>query len=113
MATEHLTYDPVVDSQPLPRVRVLSPLRPPPPGRALVLVPDAGPALTVWPGERVPDAVFGVYQGMFTVDTTEHRLVLPSNSPAATRLLLPLPDHAGLPGRRPGAGGVARRPGPG
>jgi hypothetical protein len=40
MATDSLTYDPVVDGQPLPRVRLLSPLRPPPPGRALVLVPD-------------------------------------------------------------------------
>ncbi|MGP3968068.1 hypothetical protein [Streptomyces sp. 6N223] len=75
MATDALTYDPVVDGQPLPRVRLLSPLRPPPPGRALVLVPDAGPALTIRPGEHVPDARYGVYQGMFMVDTTEHRLV--------------------------------------
>ncbi|MET9829664.1 hypothetical protein ABZ078_10170 [Streptomyces sp. NPDC006385] len=76
MVTHPLTYDPVVDGQPLPRVRLLSPLRTPPPGRALVLVPDAGPALTVRPGERVPDARYGVYQGMFLVDTTEHRLLL-------------------------------------
>ncbi|GHH07357.1 hypothetical protein [Streptomyces lanatus] len=76
MVTHSLTYDPVVDGQPLPRVRLLSPLRTPPPGRALVLVPDAGPALTVRPGDQVPDARYGVYQGMFMVDTTEHRLVL-------------------------------------
>ncbi|MET7763534.1 hypothetical protein ABZS71_16475 [Streptomyces sp. NPDC005393] len=71
-----LTYDPVLDSQALPRMRLLSPLRPPQPGRALVLVPDSGSALTVRPGEDVPDARFGTYQSMFTVDTTEHRLVL-------------------------------------
>lgn len=76
MTTHSLTYDPVVDGRPLPRVRLLSPLRTPPPGRALVLVPDAGPALTVRPGEQVPDARYGVYQGMFLVDITEHRLVL-------------------------------------
>ncbi|RNG20063.1 hypothetical protein [Streptomyces botrytidirepellens] len=71
-----LTYDPVLDSQALPRMRLLSPLRPPQPGRALVLVPDSGPALTVRPGEDIRDARFGAYQSMFTVDTTEHRLVL-------------------------------------
>ncbi|QOV37707.1 hypothetical protein IM697_04590 [Streptomyces ferrugineus] len=76
MATHSLTYDPVVDGQPLPRVRLLSPLRTPPPGRALVLVPDTGPALTIRPGDQVPDARYGVYQGMFMVDTTEHPLVL-------------------------------------
>ncbi|WP_151484059.1 hypothetical protein [Streptomyces albicerus] len=76
MVTHPLTYDPLVGRQPLPRVRLLSPLRTPPPGRALVLVPEAGPVLTVRPGEPVPDARYGVYQGMFTVDTTEHRLVL-------------------------------------
>jgi hypothetical protein len=52
----------------------------------LVLVPDNGPALIVHHGERVPDARFGVYQGAFLVDTTEHRIVLPmhlaSRSPA-------------------------------
>jgi len=71
-----LTYDPVLDSQALPRMRLLSPLRPPQPGRALVLVPDSGPALTVRPGEDIRDARFGAYQSVFTVDTTEHRLVL-------------------------------------
>ncbi|MFF7164195.1 hypothetical protein ACFZBP_23035 [Streptomyces sp. NPDC008086] len=49
--THSLTYDPVVDAQPLPRVR---PPRTPPPGRALVLAPG----------------------GMYLVDTTEHRLAL-------------------------------------
>lgn len=74
MLTHSRTYDPVVGVRPLPRVRLLSPLRTPPPGRALV--PDAGPALTVRPGEQVPDARYGVYQRMYLVDTTEHRLVL-------------------------------------
>lgn len=73
---EELTYDPVLDSQTVPRWRLLNPLRPPAPGRALVLVPDSGVALTVHPGEEIPDARFGTYQSVFTVDLTEHRLVL-------------------------------------
>ncbi|MFJ6786878.1 hypothetical protein [Streptomyces angustmyceticus] len=73
---EELTYDPVLDSQTVPRWRLLNPLRPPVPGRALVLVPDSGVALTVHPGEEIPDARFGTYQSVFTVDLTEHRLVL-------------------------------------
>ncbi|MFG2826021.1 hypothetical protein ACGFWI_00825 [Streptomyces sp. NPDC048434] len=73
---EELTYDPVLDSQTVPRWRLLNPLRPPAPGRALVLVPDSGVALTVRPGEEIPDARFGTYQSVFTVDLTEHRLIL-------------------------------------
>ncbi|WKX73098.1 hypothetical protein [Streptomyces sp. XD-27] len=73
---EELTYDPVLDSQPLPRWRLLNPLRPPAPGRALVLVPDSGAALTVRPGEEIPAARFGAYQSVYTVDMTEHRLIL-------------------------------------
>ncbi|WP_431041658.1 hypothetical protein ACQUSR_06880 [Streptomyces sp. P1-3] len=73
---EELTYDPVLDSQPLPRWRLMNPLRPPAPGRALVLVPDSGAALTVRPGEEIPAARFGAYQSVYTVDMTEHRLIL-------------------------------------
>ncbi|GGN73323.1 hypothetical protein GCM10011579_051370 [Streptomyces albiflavescens] len=73
---EELTYDPVLDSQPVPRWRLTNPLRPPAPGRALVLVPDSGAALTVRPGEEIPAARFGAYQRVYTVDLTEHRLVL-------------------------------------
>ncbi|MFG2648345.1 hypothetical protein [Streptomyces sp. NPDC048436] len=73
---EELTYDPILDSQPLPRWRLTNPLRPPAPGRALVLVPDSGSALTVRPGGEVPSAWFGTYQRVYTVDLTEHRLVL-------------------------------------
>ncbi|WP_147472702.1 hypothetical protein [Streptomyces triticirhizae] len=71
-----MTYDPVLDSQPVPRMRLLSPLRPPAPGRALVLVPDHGTALTVKAGEEVPDARFGAYQTVFTVDMSEHRVTM-------------------------------------
>lgn len=73
---EELTYDPVLDSQPVPRWRLTNPLRPPAPGRALVLVPDSGAALTVRPGGEVAAARFGAYQRVYTVDLTEHRLVL-------------------------------------
>ncbi|MFD3775405.1 SPFH domain-containing protein [Streptomyces sp. NPDC058612] len=71
-----LTYDPVLDHQPLPRWRLTNPLRPPVPGSALVLVPDSGPALTILPGEKVQAARFGSYQSVYTVDLTEHRLTL-------------------------------------
>ncbi|MFD5360841.1 hypothetical protein ACFWJ2_15870 [Streptomyces tendae] len=76
MVTHPLTYDPVVEARTLPRVRPPDPVRTPPPGRALVLVPDAGPMRTVGPGEPVPELRAGVYRRMFLVDTTEHRLVL-------------------------------------
>ncbi|AXE80734.1 hypothetical protein [Streptomyces atratus] len=71
-----LTYDPVLDRQPVPRWRLVNPLRPPAPGRALVLVPDKGVALTVLPGEEIPAARFGSYQSVYTVDLSEHRLIL-------------------------------------
>ncbi|MGV9909176.1 hypothetical protein [Streptomyces tendae] len=76
MVTHPLTYDPVVEARTLPRARPPGPVRTPPPGRALVLVPDAGPMRTVGPGEPVPELRAGVYRRMFLVDTTEHRLVL-------------------------------------
>ncbi|MGW0459567.1 hypothetical protein [Streptomyces tendae] len=76
MVTHPLTYDPVVEARTLPRVRPPGPVRTPPPGRALVLVPDAGPMRTVGPGEPVPELRAGVYRRMFLVDTTAHRLVL-------------------------------------
>ncbi|MDA5284186.1 hypothetical protein [Streptomyces sp. Isolate_45] len=71
-----LTYDPVLDLQPVPRWRLINPLRPPAPGRALVLVPDSGAALTILPGEEIPAARFGSYQSVYTVDLAEHRLIL-------------------------------------
>ncbi|WBP89272.1 hypothetical protein [Kitasatospora cathayae] len=70
------TYDPVLAQERLAWLRLLNPLRSPEPGRALVLVPNDGPALTVRPGEEISDAWVGRYQTAYTVDTTEHRLVL-------------------------------------
>ncbi|MEY9845885.1 hypothetical protein [Streptacidiphilus sp. MAP5-3] len=72
----HLTYDPVLDVQDLSWLRMLTPLRPPSPGRALVLVPHEGYAVTVRHGEEIPHARLGMYRQGITVDTTEHRLVL-------------------------------------
>ncbi|MGX1221731.1 hypothetical protein [Streptomyces ambofaciens] len=74
MVTHPPTYDPVVEGRTLPRPP--GPLPTPPPGRAWVLVPDAGPTRTVRPGEPVPDLRAGGYRRLFLVDTTEHRLVL-------------------------------------
>lgn len=73
---DHLTYDPVLDVQDLAWLRMLSPLRPPTPGRALILVPKEGHAVTIRPGEEIPGAWLGTYHKAITVDTTEHRLVL-------------------------------------
>ncbi|MFC7932302.1 SPFH domain-containing protein [Streptomyces cinereoruber] len=73
---EQQTYDPVLSSETLPKWRLTKPVRPPEPGRALVLVRDGGPSLTVRSGEEIPSPRFGAYTGVFTVDMTEHRLVL-------------------------------------
>ncbi|MFE2559256.1 hypothetical protein ACFXGT_25150 [Streptomyces sp. NPDC059352] len=73
---EQQTYDPVLSSEELPKWRLTKPVRPPEPGRALVLVRDSGPSLTIRSGEEIPSSRFGSYHRMFTVDMTEHRLVL-------------------------------------
>lgn len=73
---EAQTYDPVLSYEELPKWRLTSPVRPPQPGRALVLVRDSGPSLTIRSGEEIPSSRFGAYSGMYTVDMTEHRLVL-------------------------------------
>ncbi|MDR3083806.1 MAG: hypothetical protein LBV60_23305, partial [Streptomyces sp.] len=70
------TYDPVLEVAELPRWRLTSPLRPPDPGRALILVRDSGPSLTIRSGEEIPSAWYGSYRSVFTVDLAEHRLVL-------------------------------------
>ncbi|MEB3963395.1 hypothetical protein OKJ48_24580, partial [Streptomyces kunmingensis] len=70
------TYDPVLDVAELPKWRLTSPLRPPDPGRALVLVRDSGPALTIRSGEEIPSARYGNYRSVHTVDLGEHRLIL-------------------------------------
>ncbi|MBY8842558.1 hypothetical protein [Streptomyces sp. SP2-10] len=73
---EEQTYDPVLSSDDVPRWRLVNPLRPPAPGRALVLVRDSGPSLTIRSGEEIPSSRFGAYRSVFTVDMTEHRLIL-------------------------------------
>ncbi|MGY5130892.1 hypothetical protein ACWGJW_00430 [Streptomyces nigrescens] len=73
---QQTTYDPILETADLSAFRLLSPLRPPTPGHALVLVPHSGAALTVRPGEAIPSARFGAYQTAYTVDTGDHRLML-------------------------------------
>jgi len=73
---EEQTYDPVLGSEELPKWRLTNPLRAPAPDRALVLVRDSGPSLTIRTGEEVPSSRFGTYRTVFTVDMTEHRLIL-------------------------------------
>ncbi|MFD0023855.1 hypothetical protein [Streptomyces sp. NPDC058382] len=70
------TYDPVLEVTELPRWRLTSPLRPPDLGRALVLVRESGPSLTIRSGEEIPSARYGSYRSVFTVDLGEHRLIL-------------------------------------
>ncbi|MFD8567729.1 hypothetical protein [Streptomyces sp. NPDC059639] len=70
------TYDPVLEVTELPKWRLTSPLRPPDPGQALVLVRDSGPSLTIRSGEEIPSARYGTYRSVHTVDLGEHRLVL-------------------------------------
>ncbi|KUL43156.1 hypothetical protein [Streptomyces regalis] len=73
---EEQTYDPVLSVDDVPKWRLVNPLRPPAPGRALVLVRDSGPSLTVRSGEEIPSSRFGAYLSVFTVDMSEHRLIL-------------------------------------
>ncbi|MET7694758.1 hypothetical protein ABZT06_43755 [Streptomyces sp. NPDC005483] len=73
---EEQTYDPVLSEDDVPRWRLVNPLRPPAPGRALVLVRESGPSLTIRSGEEIRSSRFGAYSGVFTVDMTEHRLIL-------------------------------------
>lgn len=73
---EEQTYDPVLSSDDVPKWRLVNPLRPPVPGRALVLVRDSGPSLTIRSGEEIRSSRFGAYRSVFTVDMTEHRLLL-------------------------------------
>jgi hypothetical protein len=75
MATN--TFKPILSSGPVPRSRLLSPLRSPEPGRALVLASDGRAELVVvQQGELVPNARYGAYRHQYTIDLTEHRLVL-------------------------------------
>ncbi|WUI02896.1 hypothetical protein OHR68_14165 [Spirillospora sp. NBC_00431] len=68
------TFDPVIEHKPIPMLRLLSPLRAPAPGTALVLVPREGTPITVRHGEPVPDAHYGVHQYSCLVTLAEHAL---------------------------------------
>ncbi|MCO5995831.1 hypothetical protein [Actinoallomurus rhizosphaericola] len=68
------TYDPIVEIRALRSLRLLSPLRPPEPGRALVLVPRSGEPYAIHHGGSVPSAWVGKYQSSYLVDMTEHWL---------------------------------------
>lgn len=71
-----MTYDPILESRPVPRIRVLNPLRPPRPGTALVLVRYQGEAVAVLHGQPIPEARWSAYQWAYLVDIADHRLVL-------------------------------------
>ncbi|GII95472.1 hypothetical protein [Sinosporangium siamense] len=66
-----MKINPIVDDQPLSRLR-LRPIPSPGPGRALVLVRRQGAPLVVHSGEPIPDAR---YTRMVLVDMREHRVV--------------------------------------
>lgn len=68
------TFDPIIEQKPVSVIRLLSPLRAPSPGTALVLVPKEGTPITVRHGEQVPDAHYGVHQYSCLVTLAEHML---------------------------------------
>lgn len=76
------TYDPIVEAQNLSRLRVLSPLRSPAVGQALVLYPHRGEPIVVLHGEVVPDARYGTHRYKCMVDIEEHPLTLQMNLPS-------------------------------
>ncbi|TDD40555.1 hypothetical protein E1287_00860 [Actinomadura sp. KC06] len=68
------TFDPLIEHKPVSMLRLLSPLRAPAPGTALVLVPREGAPITVRHGEPVPAAHYGVHQYSCLVTLAEHAL---------------------------------------
>lgn len=70
------TYDPIVSTSGVPRLR-LSQNRPTPePGRALVLFREGDDLTTIWPNKRLTagEATWGRYRTIHYVDVTDHRL---------------------------------------
>jgi len=76
------TYDPILETVELRRVRVAAPLRAPAMGTALVLERAVGEPLIVAPGDRVPEARLGNYRRMHRVDTANRALSFTANVPS-------------------------------
>ncbi|HEU5470841.1 MAG TPA: hypothetical protein VFV67_09325 [Actinophytocola sp.] len=77
------TYNPILDTAELPRVRIGAPLRSPAMGTALVLEPAIGDPLVIWSGQRVPEARLGNYRRMSVVDVSNHGLSFDVTAPSA------------------------------
>ncbi|NUT95940.1 MAG: hypothetical protein HOY78_28340 [Saccharothrix sp.] len=77
------TYNPILETVELRRVRIGAPLRGPAMGTALVLERAVGEPLVVEPGDRVPDARFGNYRRMHRVDTANRALSFTTSVPSA------------------------------
>jgi hypothetical protein len=79
------TYDPLLESVPLKRLRAAAP-RGPAMGTALVLERAVGDPVVVAAGQRIPDAHFGNYTVMHHVDV--------ANRAVSTTLVTPSADNA-------------------
>jgi hypothetical protein len=76
------TYNPILETVELSRFRFGSPPKSPKLGTALVFERDRGEPLTVWPGQRVPDARTGNYRRMHRIDTAPHGLAMTVTAPS-------------------------------
>ncbi|PPK67594.1 hypothetical protein V5P93_005379 [Actinokineospora auranticolor] len=80
------TYNPIVEITELSSVRLLTPVRPPRLGRALVLEDKSGELRVISPGDRVPRSRFGGHLRSYLVDTSAYALhfatILPCADPA-------------------------------
>jgi hypothetical protein len=77
------TYDPILVTEDLPRIRFTSPVRGPAMGTALVLERTVGDPLVVWAGSSVPDARTGNYRRLHRVDVANRGLELTTTAPSA------------------------------
>lgn len=77
------TYDPILDTGELHRLRFGAPLRSPAIGTTLVLERAVGEPLVIQHGERVPEARTGNYRRMYLVDTGVHGLSFTTKVPSA------------------------------
>jgi len=81
-------YDPIIDKEDAPRIRLFQRPPTPEPGVALVLFREGQPLVTLWPEDRLTagEARWGNYKTIYRIDVTEHSFsfncILPCESDA-------------------------------
>ncbi|MGI8335169.1 hypothetical protein ACRYCC_34915 [Actinomadura scrupuli] len=73
------TYDPIIEIKTLTLLRLLSPLKAPNAGSALVLLPYEGAPVSFRHGEPIPSSHMGAYQYSYLVNLTEYQLTFDSS----------------------------------